>query len=416
MDSSIGEKIYLNRKEINNNENIKKKNLPPKPRKLNKCYNNSIQIFKLEKEQETLEKIRKYSKDSKNNIDNDLKLMKINLKKRLLNSLKKKKKNITLLQNKSSSIINSEKTKDLSSSSNSNHNTINNTVNNNHNINNNKVKFVNKKEKTVLKINLSSKILRSKPKLEYKKTLNELNQLTDRLGITNKIERENYINDKEKRILYENNMENNFKKGKKNKKFSFNSTSKLNNYIINVYNFNENPELIKKKIKIAQLSYDKIHKVKNKISYKKNKNFISSDSEQENSSYSLNYTKRNYSEKDMKKVKDEYYKFKASEKLKNNLKLFEKIKNLNYKNDNKFISKSYAEYKNLDKLIKLKRFKKKYLENDLTYKKEKLEEDQQKVYLALNKFQPSIVLQKRFKINTINQFKSINGFYFGLPV
>ena len=237
--------------------------------------------------------------------------MKINLKKRLLNSLKKKKKNITLLQNKSSSIINSEKTKDLSSSSNSNHNTINNTVNNNHNINNNKVKFVNKKEKTVLKINLSSKILRSKPKLEYKKTLNELNQLTDRLGITNKIERENYINDKEKRILYENNMENNFKKGKKNKKFSFNSTSKLNNYIINVYNFNENPELIKKKIEIAQLSYDKIHKVKNKISYKKNKNFISSDSEQENSSYSLNYTKRNYSEKDMKKVKDEYYKFKA---------------------------------------------------------------------------------------------------------
>jgi hypothetical protein len=416
LDSSIGEKIYLNRKEINNNENIKKKNLPPKPRKLNKSYNNSIQIFKLEKEKETLEKIRKYSKDSKNNIDNDLKLMKINLKKRLLNSLKKKKKNITLLQNKSSSIINSEKTKDLSSSSNSNHNTINNTVNNNHNINNNKVKFVNKKEKTVLKINLSSKILRSKPKLEYKKTLNELNQLTDRLGITNKIERENYINDKEKRILYENNMENNFKKGKKNKKFSFNSTSKLNNYIINVYNFNENPELIKKKIEIAQLSYDKIHKVKNKISYKKNKNFISSDSEQENSSYSLNYTKRNYSEKDMKKVKDEYYKFKASEKLKNNLKLFEKIKNLNYKNDNKFISNSYAEYKNLDKLIKLKRFKKKYLENDLTYKKEKLEEDQQKVYLALNKFQPSIVLQKRFKINTINQFKSINGFYFGLPV
>ena len=179
--------------------------------------------------------------------------MKINLKKRLLNSLKKKKKNITLLQNKSSSIINSEKTKDLSSSSNSNHNTINNTVNNNHNINNNKVKFVNKKEKTVLKINLSSKILRSKPKLEYKKTLNELNQLTDRLGITNKIERENYINDKEKRILYENNMENNFKKGKKNKKFSFNSTLKLNNYIINFYNFNKKKELIKKKITITNI-------------------------------------------------------------------------------------------------------------------------------------------------------------------
>ena len=62
----------------------------------------------------------------------------------------------------------------------------------------------------------------------------------------------------------------------------------------------------------------------------------------------------------MKKIKEEYYKFKPSEKLKNNLKLFEKIKSLNYKN-NKFMSKSYAEYKDLDKLINIKRFKKNIL-------------------------------------------------------
>ena len=89
---SIGENIHLNRKEINYTE--KKKNLlPPKPRRINKYYNNSIQIYKFEKskEQDTIENIRKHSKDSKNNIDYDLKLLKINLKKRVLNSFKKKK-------------------------------------------------------------------------------------------------------------------------------------------------------------------------------------------------------------------------------------------------------------------------------------------------------------------------------------
>ena len=103
--------------------------------------------------------------------------------------------------------------------------------------------------------------------------------------------------------------------------------------------------MIKRKIEIAQLSYNKKNTIKNKISYKQNKKFISSDSDRENSSYSLNYTKRNYD------------KFKVNEKLKNNLQLFEKIKSLNYTN-NKFMSNSYTEYKNLDKLIKLKRFKK----------------------------------------------------------
>ena len=120
--------------------------------------------------------------------------------------------------------------------------------------------------------------------------------------------------------------------------------------------------MIKRKIEIAQLSYNKKNTIKNKISYKQNKKFISSDSDRENSSNSLNYTKRNYD------------KFKVNEKLKNNLQLFEKIKSLNYTN-NKFMSNSYTEYKNLDKLIKLKRFKKKYFDNDLKSKKEKLEDN-----------------------------------------
>ena len=79
---SIEENIYLNKKKTNN-ESIKKNLLPPKLRKLNKYYNNSIQIYKSEKskEKEFLENIRKHNKDKNYNIDNKLKLLKIILKK-----------------------------------------------------------------------------------------------------------------------------------------------------------------------------------------------------------------------------------------------------------------------------------------------------------------------------------------------
>ena len=38
------------------------------------------------------------------------------------------------------------------------------------------------------------------------------------------------------------------------------------------------------------------------------------------------------------------------------------------------------------------------------------------VYITLSKFQPSVLFNKHFKVSTINQFKSVNGIYFGLPV
>ena len=51
--------------------------------------------------------------------------------------------------------------------------------------------------------------------------------------------------------------------------------------------------------------------------------------------------------------------------------------------------------------------------------KEKIENfqrDQDKIYMALRKFNPINILKKKLKVSTINEFKSVNGVYFGIPV
>ena len=79
-----------------------------------------------------------------------------------------------------------------------------------------------------LKLNLSS----SKKKLvKFKDSLKELNKYTDEWGLTKESERKNYISNKEKRIIYENQTEREFIKPRR-KPTLFNSTSQLNNYII----------------------------------------------------------------------------------------------------------------------------------------------------------------------------------------
>ena len=61
------------------------------------------------------------------------------------------------------------------------------------------------------------KIKKKIGKLKLKNVLNELNELTDKLGITKESERVNYIYDKDKRIAYQNERNKEFKdKGEKN--------------------------------------------------------------------------------------------------------------------------------------------------------------------------------------------------------
>ena len=412
---SIGEKGYLMRRNFINNECLKRLS-KIKKKKLNihisnnNNSNNNISNNKYETIEKEQEKFEKFIREKKIDLDKELNKIKINLKKRLLNKSNKKKE-LKQIYN-----LNTERTKDLSLSSlynNSNLNTINILNNTSNNI----------KEKKELKLNLSLKII--KPKFPYTKTLSELNKLTDELGITNKLERNNYIYDKEKRNIYENNSQrdlNNLVRNSNRRLTFFSSTSKLNNYLIKEFNLNENnSESIKKKIEISELTFEKIKQLRKKNVYSLSQKSLITDFERDNFYYNLynnekSYFKKHYSEKEMKTIKREYYKNKYKEKLKKNEKLFEKIKNLNFNVFSEVISNHKKEYKNLDRMIKIKRYKKKIFFDDMKLKKEKLQKNNDEVYITLSKFQPSVLFNKHFKVSTINQFKSVNGIYFGLPV
>lgn len=412
---SIGEKGYLMRRNFINNECLKRLS-KIKKKKLNihisnnNNSNNNISNNKYETIEKEQEKFEKFIREKKIDLDKELNKIKINLKKRLLNKSNKKKE-LKQIYN-----LNTERTKDLSLSSlynNSNLNTINILNNTSNNI----------KEKKELKLNLSLKII--KPKFPYTKTLSELNKLTDELGITNKLERNNYIYDKEKRNIYENNSQrdlNNLVRNSNRRLTFFSSTSKLNNYLIKEFNLNENnSESIKKKIEISELTFEKIKQLRKKNVYSQSQKSLITDFERDNFYYNLynnekSYFKKHYSEKEMKTIKREYYKNKYKEKLKKNEKLFEKIKNLNFNVFSEVISNHKKEYKNLDRMIKIKRYKKKIFFDDMKLKKEKLQKNNDEVYITLSKFQPSVLFNKHFKVSTINQFKSVNGIYFGLPV
>ena len=412
---SIGEKGYLMRRNFINNECLKRLS-KIKKKKLNihisnnNNSNNNISNNKYETIEKEQEKFEKFIREKKIDLDKELNKIKINLKKRLLNKSNKKKE-LKQIYN-----LNTERTKDLSLSSlynNSNLNTINILNNTSNNI----------KEKKELKLNLSLKII--KPKFPYTKTLSELNKLTDELGITNKLERNNYIYDKEKRNIYENNSQrdlNNLVRNSNRRLTFFSSTSKLNNYLIKEFNLNENnSESIKKKIEISELTFEKIKQLRKKNVYSQSQKSLITDFERDNFYYNLynnekSYFKKHYSEKEMKTIKREYYKNKYKEKLKKNEKIFEKIKNLNFNVFSEVISNHKKEYKNLDRMIKIKRYKKKIFFDDMKLKKEKLQKNNDEVYITLSKFQPSVLFNKHFKVSTINQFKSVNGIYFGLPV
>ena len=127
----------------------------------------------------------------------------------------------------------------------------------------------------------------------------------------------------------------------------------------------------------------------------------------------------NYSESDMRKIKNKYYLFIGEEKLKKHLKVLEKIKNLNHKGYTKIKPGIDVELNNLERIIMIKQLQRKYLSNNFNNMKTKIENfqrDQDKIYMALRRFKTKNILKKKLKVSTINEFKSVNGLYFGLPV
>ena len=393
---SVGAKGYLLRRSLINYESNKRLHI--KSAKSNHQRTSTLSmpsansdVFKINQEYSSLEKLSKANQISSTDLDIDL--IKQNLKRRFLRSSRKKNKYIP----------------------------FNTTISTRRNLSNELISTSN----TITNTKRHNKEIKKVGKLKLKNVLNELNKLTDKLGITKQSERENYINDKDKRKVYQNDIKNEFKDKGEKKLQLFTSTAKLNRFLINDYymsEYNKNSDLAKKKLQISQMTFEQINKERMKSVYEKSQNVVIADKDRDNFYYNLthqeneDFKKRSYSQNDMKKIKDNYYNFLSKEKLNNNLKLLSKIRSLNNEEYISINPINEIEYSNLDRVIKIKKYRQKCLNRNLNNKKEKLKNDEEIVLLCLSRFKQKNSAHKQFRISTLNQYKSVSGLYFGLPV
>ena len=396
--NSVGEKGYLLRRILINNE----ANKLLSPKSANKKRSTVIikqpitsDMIKINNEYSNLEHLSKTKKIEK---DEELEMIELNLKKRFLRNSIKNRKSITFRDLTPSITIGKYLNNDSSSNS------------------------INKTGKNLkLSINYSRK-----SEKKTTDTLNELNKLTDKLGITNKSERIDYIKEKEKKKLLKKEFRTPFKEKNHQKVTLFSSTAKLNRYIINDYylsEYDKSSAKAKKKLKIAEMTFEQINKERMNNIYQQSQKVIIPDPDRDNFYYNLTHAnlndeddqKRYYSEKEMEKIKENYYNNIVKQKMKKNLKLFDKIRGLNNEEYNQINPSNEIEYNNLFRVIRIKKFKRKCLNEDLTEKKKKLKNEEEKVLLCLSKFKPIILKSKPFRLSTINQYKSVSGVYFGLP-
>ena len=398
----VGEKGYLLRRSLINNE----ANKLLSPKSLNKKKSTLIlrqtlnsDTIKIKNEYSNLEKLSKSKKIEK---DEELEMIELNLKKRFLRNSIKNRKAITF--------------RDLTPSI-----SIGKYINNNSSKSMNKTKTFIKGKNLKLSLNNSRKSVK---KGTY--TLNELNEFTNKLGIINKSGRDEYIKEKEKEKLLKKEFHTPFKQKHHKKITLFTSTAKLNKFIINDYYLSEYERSLdkaKKKLKIAEMTFEQINKERMNHIYQQSQNVLIPDADRDSFYYNLTHANlnedenqnKNYSEKEMQKIKENYYTNIIKQKMKKNLKLFDKIRSLNNEGYNQINPSTQIEYNNLDRVIRIKKYRHKCFNEDLTEKKKKLKKEEDKVLLCLSKFKPIILSSKPFRLSTINQYKSVSGVYFGLP-
>ena len=282
---SVGEKGYLLRKSLINHEankllHIKSGKSNSKRFSVLSMPSVNSEVLKINQEYSDLEKLSKAKKIS--TTDLDINLIKKNLKRRFLRSSKRNNKyipfntTISTRRNLSNELINSS----------------------------NNISKQNKHLKG-LSVNISNnKDKKKNGKLKLKNVLNELNELTDKLGITKESERVNYIYDKDKRLAYQNERNKEFKDKGEKKLQLFTSTAKLNRFLINDYymsEYNQNSDLAKKKLQISEMTYEQIKKERMKNVYEKSQNVVIADEDRDTFYYNLTHqvddddNKRSYS-------------------------------------------------------------------------------------------------------------------------
>ena len=217
------------------------------------------------------------------------------------------------------------------------------------------------------------------------------------------------------------------KKIKKNKKIAkFTTTNKLNHYIINEFNY-ESKENYQKKLKTMEKTFNIVRQKKNQEIYERSQNYYVEDKERDEFYYKLanenknnsneNFNNLKTNENYIKNILNEYYLNKKEKNLKSHEKIFKKIWFLN---DEEYESIDEKEdftlsVNNLKRLMKIKKYKKKFLSPDLTKKKQIFYDEQDKILLKMKKLQPGNLIKRPFKKSTEKTFKSVSGVFFGLP-
>ncbi len=217
------------------------------------------------------------------------------------------------------------------------------------------------------------------------------------------------------------------KKIKKNKKIAkFTTTNKLNHYIINEFNY-ESKENYQKKLKTMEKTFNIVRQKKNQEIYERSQNYYVEDKERDEFYYKLanenknnsneNFNNLKTNENYIKNILNEYYLNKKEKNLKSHEKIFKKIWFLN---DEEYESIDEKEdftlsVNNLKRLMKIKKYKKKFLSPNLTKKKQIFYDEQDKILLKMKKLQPGNLIKRPFKKSTEKTFKSVSGVFFGLP-
>ena len=217
------------------------------------------------------------------------------------------------------------------------------------------------------------------------------------------------------------------KKIKKNKKIAkFTTTNKLNHYIINEFNY-ESKENYQKKLKTMEKTFNIVRQKKNQEIYERSQNYYVEDKERDEFYYKLanenknnsneNFNNLKTNENYIKNILNEYYLNKKEKNLISHEKIFKKIWFLN---DEEYESIDEKEdftlsVNNLKRLMKIKKYKKKFLSPDLTKKKQIFYDEQDKILLKMKKLQPGNLIKRPFKKSTEKTFKSVSGVFFGLP-
>lgn len=211
------------------------------------------------------------------------------------------------------------------------------------------------------------------------------------------------------------------KKINENKIPIFNTTEKLNTYLISHYSLDSNhrENNSKRKMEISDETYRLLMQQKKKEIAKQNNtpnmlDFISNslcDYNEEDGFPECNNL--NINNQTVSSLINKYYSNRQNEKIAKGNKFLKKLEDLSYHQYQHVDKFNLISYSNLSRVIKVMKIKE---DTFPILKKNRLKMEENKVIIAINKLGHPSNTKAKMKSTTEKKFRSIQGVYFGVPV